>query len=187
MWVWIAVFAVLALFACLREGFADPPPAGYILEEGIKYKTAKVVGPTVHNTTPDKCAALCTVNPECAGTQFRPNSNICTMLKDFRKSTPASSYNTYIKSGAPAVLPAVPPEGLPAGWSLFAADTQYAGETDLKTATVSDCMAACSGLPGCQGIGSKADDCRIYTSFLDEKKEITGYNTYKYDPNALTQ
>lgn len=181
MLVWIAVLALFIL-ACSREGFADPPPAGYALQEGTMYNTSKVVGTTIFYTTPDKCAALCTETQACEGIIFSSLSKFCMMIKEIGTSSPNSSFNTYLKSGAPAVSPAVPPEGLPTGWTLFAADTQYDGETDLKKANASECMAACSGMPDCQGVGSKADDCRLYTSFSDEKKEISGYHTYKYAP-----
>ncbi len=182
MWVWIAVFVVIALFQCSREGLsiADPPPAGYALKEGTMYNTSKAVGPTIFYTTPEKCTALCTETQECEGIIFSSFSKFCFMIKELGESSPNSAFNTYLKSGAPAVE--VPLESLPAGWTLFASNTQHDGETERKTANASDCMAACSDMPGCQGIGSKASDCRLYTLFSNEKKEIAGYHTYKYAP-----
>lgn len=73
---------------------------------------------------------------------------------------------------------------LPAGYTLYKADTQFEGKYTSPANPVSnasECMTACSGLPGCQGIGSDSvSNCRLYTEFSETSVPLAGYSTYKY-------
>ena len=159
---------------------ASPPLEGYALEESTVYDKGSVfIGEPIQNTTSDKCMAACTANTECLAGVFVPINNMCFLHKELGSpKVLLSGYNTYKKIPKATQVPT--DTVLPAGWRLFESNTQYDGKFETKAVNMAECMTACSGMPGCVGIGSESSDCRLYTSFSDAKSENSGYNTYKY-------
>ena len=125
------------------------------------------------------------IPPEPAATESVPTTTESVPTTTESVPTTTESVPTTTES-VPTTTESVPPTALPAGYTLFKSDTQYEGKytsPSTPVADVSDCMTACSGLPGCQGIGSNStNECRLYSEFYETSAALSGYSTYKYSP-----
>lgn len=159
-------------------------PDNYTFEPGIDYGGNDKDG-SKKATNPEACSAACSKDPACKGFVFDPRNkaNNCWLKSAMGNRKELPGVNSYTMRPPEAVVPeATVPDPLPAGYTLFKADAQYEGKYTTAAATnLTDCMTACSGLPGCQGIGSNStNDCRLYSEFSDLSAPLSGYNTYKY-------
>lgn len=157
-------------FNTYRKKMQPTAAEGYTLEPDTNYAGGDYGNSA--STTPEACNAECTQEPTCKGTVFDGNTFTCYLKSSISTRSDYPGAHAYLKTETP----------LPAGYTLYKADTQYEGTfTSPVVSNTSDCMTACSGLPGCQGIGSDAaGSCRLYTEFSEASAPLTGYSTYKY-------
>ena len=184
---------------------AGPKLKTYTLPEGWKMKSDTLYTQTKSNLLDtvqgyaDTCIEVCKSKPKCKVAVHVPGSLSCSLYSDLTGKTTATGYNSYIPpdptttetttettttdpTTTETTTEADP--AVSADYTLYKSDMQFEGKYTTATATnLTDCMTACSGLPGCQGIGSNStNDCRLYSEFSDQSVALSGYNTYKYAP-----